>query len=355
MSKHISNNLRIKRKYLVWLKDAKGLSEASIDKAAAAISTYEVFLGKKDFRAFHPERARSFKRHLASRKNVRTGALLSQSSANGILREVKAFFKWLADQPNYASKIKHTDADYLSTDRKSERARRTTCWKPHPSPAQIIHLLERMPSNTTLQRRDRALIAFLFLTGSREGAAITLKIGHVDLVNACVQFDGSTVNTKFGKSFTTAFFPIGGGIEHIVRDWIAELKAEHLFSESDPLFPKTKVGVGASRRFEALGICREPWSSPSSAADIFKLAFREAGLPPFSPHRVRDTLAELAKDHCRTPEDYKAWSQNMGHDDVLTTFRSYGSVASGRQVELLGKFRKRGPIQDSDDDFNVIE
>ena len=39
MSKRANNNLRIKRKYLVWLKDARGLSEASIDKAAAATTT----------------------------------------------------------------------------------------------------------------------------------------------------------------------------------------------------------------------------------------------------------------------------------------------------------------------------
>lgn len=102
-------------------------------------------------------------------------------------------------------------------------------------------------------------------------------------------------------------------------------------------------------------ISREPWASPSSVAKIFKLAFKDAGLPPFSPHRVRDTLAELAKDHCRTPEDYKAWSQNMGHDDVLTTFRSYGSVATGRQIELLGKFRKRGAVPKHDDDFDVVD
>ena len=73
-----------------------------------------------------------------------------------------------------------------------------------------------------------------------------------------------------------------------------------------------------------------------------------AGLPPFSPHRVRDTVAELAKDHCSTPEDYKAWSQNMGHDDVMTTFSSYGSVSPGRQVELMGRFRRRGPLPDED-------
>ena len=52
------------------------------------------------------------------------------------------------------------------------------------------------------------------------------------------------------------------------------------------------VGVHASRKFAALGIAREPWSNPSSAARIFKQAFTDAGLSPFSPHRVRDTLVE---------------------------------------------------------------
>lgn len=272
-----------------------------------------------------------------------------------MLHEVRGFFKWLADQPGYKSKITHSDADYLSPDRKSENARRGSCWKPHPSPDNVHHLLKGMPTDNVVLRRDRALIAFLFLTGSREGAAITLRIGHVDLTNACVSFDGKSVSTKFGKTFTTAFYPIGDYAEQIVRNWIAELKTDHLFSESDPLLPKTNVGFGPSRHFEALGISREPWTNPSSAARIFKQAFKDAGLPLFSPHRVRDTLAELAKDHCRTPEDYKARSQNMGHDDVLTTFRSYGSVATGRQVELMGKYRKRGTSPSQDDDFNVIE
>ena len=332
-----------------------GLAETSIDKAAAAISTYERYLDGRDFRAFHSERARSFKRRLSSQKNERTGAKLSHGSINGVLRELKAFLNWLADQPGYKSRITHSDAKYFSPDNGSERARRNSCWKPHPSPKKIRRLLSQMQSDNVVQRRDRALIAFLFLSGSREGAAITLRIGNVDLANNCVHFDARSVNTKFGKTFTTAFFPIGGDVEKILCDWITELKADHLFSATDPLFPKTRVGVGPSRRFEAIGICREPWASPASAAKILKKAFEDAGLPPFSPHRVRDTLAELAKDHCRTPEDYKSWSQNMGHDDVLTTFRSYGSVATGRQIELMARFGKRGPLPSEEDDFDVIE
>jgi hypothetical protein len=38
---------------------------------------------------------------------------------------------------------------------------------------------------------------------------------------------------------------------------------------------------------------------------------------------------------CRTPEELKAWSQNLGHEDALTTLRSYGEVPSSRQAEII--------------------
>lgn len=348
MAKRNKDNMRIKRKYLVWRGDARGYSEATVNKAASAISQYDDWLAGKDFRAFHSERARAFKRHLGNLRNDRTGAPLSASTINGILRELKAFFYWLADQPGYKSRIHRADADYLTPDRKSENARRGSLWKPHPSPAQVGHLIACMPEDTVIERRNRALVAFLFLACSREGAAISLQIRHVDTINKCVQFDGRDVDTKFGKRFSTGFYPFGGILEAVVIGWITELKNDHLFAACDPLFPKTNVGVGTTRKFEALGILKEPWASPSSAAKIFKNAFVDAGLPPYSPHRVRDTVTELGNQHCRTPEDFKAWSQNMGHDDVLTTFRSYGSVAPGRQMELMKRFRTCGPLDDDD-------
>lgn len=349
MPKRNKDNLRIKRKYLIWRRDARGYSEATVGKSAAAISLYDDWLTGKDFRAFHSERARAFKRHLSNLRNERTGAPVSASTINGTLRELKAFFYWMADQGGYKSKINRADADYLTPDKKSENARRGSLWKPHPSPEQARHVIANMPTFTVIERRNRALVAFLFLACSREGAAISLQLRHIDLTNKCVQFDGRDVDTKFGKRFSTAFFPIGEDLEKVLTDWIGELKTDHLFASTDPLFPKTKVGVGPSGRFEALGILKERWASASSAAKIFKVAFSDAGLPPFPPHRVRDTVTELANCHCRTPEDFKAWSQNMGHEDVLTTFRSYGAVAPGRQMELMQRFRGRDFVVDEDD------
>ena len=60
-----------------------------------------------------------------------------------------------------------------------------------------------------------------------------------------------------------------------------------------------------------------------------------AGLPCFNPHSFRNTLARLGEQVCRTPEAFKAWSQNLGHEQVLTTFTSYGAVAPHRQAEIM--------------------
>ena len=39
---------------------------------------------------------------------------------------------------------------------------------------------------------------------------------------------------------------------------------------------------------------------------------------------------------CRTAEEFKAWSQNYGHNKVLTTLTSYETVPLSRQEELIG-------------------
>jgi len=68
---------------------------------------------------------------------------------------------------------------------------------------------------------------------------------------------------------------------------------------------------------------------------VFRKAFEGAGLPYFNPHSFRKTLAHLGETLCSSPEEFKAWSQNLGHDGVLTTFTSYGAVDARRQSELI--------------------
>jgi hypothetical protein len=68
---------------------------------------------------------------------------------------------------------------------------------------------------------------------------------------------------------------------------------------------------------------------------MYKQAFVAAGLPSFNPHCFRDALVQPGERLRTTPEQFKAWSQNIGHDRVLTTLTSYGKVSAARQAELI--------------------
>jgi len=94
------------------------------------------------------------------------------------------------------------------------------------------------------------------------------------------------------------------------------------------------------QQFEVAGLDRKHWSTASPIRTIFRNAFTAAGLPYFNPHSFRDTLVKYGEKICKTPEDFKAWSQNLGHEKVLTTFLSYGEVAYQRQGEIIRDFAK---------------
>ena len=128
--------------------------------------------------------------------------------------------------------------------------------------------------------------------------------------------------------------PVGDDIRALVRDWICYLRKELLFGLDDPLFPKTEVKLNAARKFEATGLCRQHWSKANPIRRIFRDAFERAGLPYFNPHSFRKTLDRLGETKCRTPEEFEAWSQNLRHEGVLTTFLSYGEVQPSRQSDI---------------------
>jgi hypothetical protein len=55
-----------------------------------------------------------------------------------------------------------------------------------------------------------------------------------------------------------------------------------------------------------------------------------------SPERILRAGSGQDKDPLLTAQ--VAWSQNLGHAKVLTTFLSYGEVACQRQVEIIQAF-----------------
>ena len=162
-----------------------------------------------------------------------------------------------------------------------------------------------------------------------------MSLRHVDENHKLVRQEPETVKTKFSKRIDTYFFPVGEDIEQILLDWIHELKNSQLYGNEAPLFPRTRLKHDENRDFKVAGLEPVHWQNAAAIRRIFRESFTAAGLPYFNPHLFRNTLTALGQHRCQTAEEFKAWSQNLGHESPLTTFTSYGKIDPHRQGELV--------------------
>jgi len=114
------------------------------------------------------------------------------------------------------------------------------------------------------------------------------------------------------------------------------------------------MGLGAAGGFEPQGLARQGWASTGPVRDIFRRGFAAAGLPYFNPHSFRDMMVRHVMSLDLSPEEMKSWSQNLGHEGVLTTFTSYGTVPAHRQGELIRALGKRENADGLQDDPEVM-
>jgi integrase len=335
MTKTNAQNERIKRAYCDYLGEALGRDEATIDRVMASIARFETSTRGKDFKRFHREQAVAFKRKLSEALNARTGERLSKSTVLSTVRDLRTFFLWLAREPGFRSHIDYGDADYFSLSDKDVAIARARRERDVPTLEQCQRSLAAMPAETVINSRDRALFALALITAARISALASFRLGNLNVEQGFIDQDARTVRTKAAKTFRTFFMPVDEHAHSIVADWATELEHHHLWAPTDPLFPKTRMGLDQQGGFAALGITRESWASGDRAREIIQGAFFAVGLPRFHPHSIRHALIRHAMSLDLSPEEMKAWSQNLGHTDVLTTFLSYGRVSTHRQGELI--------------------
>ena len=121
MRKYNAGNERLKRRYELYLREAKGQDEKSIDKVRAALVKFEECTKYKSFKAFHIEQARSFKDALSRAQNAYCKPL-SLTTTDATLRLVKGFFHWFAGQQGFKKVVTYADVEYFNNNRNDARA-----------------------------------------------------------------------------------------------------------------------------------------------------------------------------------------------------------------------------------------
>lgn len=327
-------NERIKRQFLDYRKHARQLSEKTLDREIAALERFDVWNGRKDFSRFRIEWAMGFRAHLEQAKGA-TGRPLGKSTTRAIMATMREFVLWLSQQDGFRSRVRAPDADYFRLSRRDEAEARAAPERAAPSIKQAKRALALMPASTPRELRDKAVFALLCLTGVRVAALTSFRIKHVNLTEQSVNQNPREVATKFGKHIDTFFTKGFPEAEAILAEWLAHLDNVELYSPDDPLFPATALNANANTGFYADGFDRRPWKTTEPVRKIVNEAFARADLPPYGPHAFRHMLARHISKTATSIAELVAASQNLGHTDVLTTLRSYGSISRERQRALI--------------------
>lgn len=325
MSEYNPLNERFKKQYEEALIHGAYRAKQTVNAAWKAINLFEEFTGRMDFTTFNTEQAKGFKRWLETQQNKK-GEPLSLSTVCSTLANVREFFKWLAMHPKCIRKVDARAAMYLRLSNNDERASRATRDAPVPTIDEIRRTLEKMPYETDVQKRDRAIIAFTALTAVRDDALVTMKIKNVDIEKREIWQNPRNVRTKNRKSITTFFMAFDPLWEEIFVEWYKHATQTLSFKDNDALFPKQLVKNNPEKlAFEAAGLSREHWANAQPVRDIFKKSFTNAILPYYIPHSFRKTLVLWAMENC-TQKQFKAISQNIGHENAMTTYNAYGKL-----------------------------
>ena len=327
-------NERLKKQYEDGLLHENYREQRTADAVWKAINLFEQYTGKNDFISFDTEQAKGFKRWLIKQENGKR-ELLSLSTVRSTLKILRDFFGWLAIHPQYIRKVDGHAAGYFRLSNNAERAGRATKELPVPSIEEVHKVLEAMPYHTDIEKRDRAVIAFAALTGVRDASLISLKMKDVDRVKKEVWQDPKHVKTKNRKAISTFFMPFDSLWQDIFMGWFDYAEHELGFKPDDPLFPKLEVKSNpATLQFEVAGLSREHWANAAAVIQIFHKGFTCAGLPYYNPHSFRKMLIIWAMENC-TQIEFKAISQNIGHEHAITTYNSYGKLNDHKRRSVI--------------------
>lgn len=340
MSEYNPVNEPVKKQYEEALLHGKYLDPKTVLAVWNNINLFEKFTDHADFKTFDVDQAKSFKAWLEKQKNQKD-ELLSLSTVRSTLKNIRDFFEWLAIHPQYVKKIDGRAIQYLRLSNNANRAARASRPKTPPTIEELEMALKAMPHGTDVEKRDRAIFAFVIITCVRDDALITLKIRDVDSANKTLWQDPKHVRTKGRKNIITRFLravmPLA---EDIVLEWIKYADEVLQLKPNDPLFPKTLVATNLeTMAFEALGLSKEHWANAQPVRDICKTAFQAVEIQYFNPHLFRNAVCKWGLKNLSTYE-YKALSQNLGHEHAMTTYNAYGNLTEDEQLEAISNIGK---------------
>lgn len=202
-----------------------------------------------------------------------------------------------------------------------------------------------------VQERDQAAMCFLFLSGMRVDAFVSLPVSCVDIARGYVQqLPGMGVRTKNRKAAITSLLAIPE-LTKVVKAWDEKIRGNYpddcmwyaaIDRGSDAIVYKNQASEGRRIRLD---------KGMKKICEI-------AGVRYLSPHKLRHGHAVFSLKRVKDMAGLKAVSQNMMHASVSITDGIYGIMRNDDVhdiVHSIGVDKELQPNNTQDDIDKAIK
>jgi integrase len=320
------NNWKLVRKYLEFRLSVDQLCEGSYRKEEVYTrylllwADDKTFLKAASIRPTLPE-------YLKTASLDETSKRLSPGYIKKILATARRFFSWLVDnQPGYKS-LKYSWIYTLKAKRLNDipKCQDTVTFEE-------ICQIARAPVNGLIEERIRAAAVFLYLSGMRIGAFVSLPISAVNIDERWIlQYPNLGVRTKNSKYAKTYLLNIPELLE-VVKAW--DEKVRTVLTDEGywfaPFSPDTcDIEI----------IAREVGNYRSCIArKNLKDWLNKVGLKYHSPHKFRHGHIQYGLAFSTSHADYKAVSLNVMHSNIQITDQFYSNIPDQEIMTRISGF-----------------
>jgi site-specific recombinase XerD len=224
------------------------------------------------------------------------------------LASMRSLFRTLVEHGDLAQ----NPADLLSAPRKAQRL-------PHVlKPAEVAELLDRIPADTALALRDRALFEMAYASGLRAEELVNLDVASLD-------FDAELVRVE-GKGSKTRIVPTGEPALRAVERYLQRARPALATPDGDDALFLSKSG----RRLSTSDVRRRLRVWVRRAAGVSTVG-------GVSPHALRHSFATHLLEG---GADLRVIQELLGHATISTT-QVYTRVESARLRSAYAKSHPR--------------
>ena len=267
--------------FMDYLSAEKGYSPNTLDSYAGDLNQFAEFLAEKrmtDTRKLSHHEVSAFNTFLSDVRGLSRNAVARKITA------VRSFMKYLERE----GILEEGSAEEVPTVKTVHKLPRTL------TRAEVEDILDKMPSKTPVQIRDRAVIELLYAGGMRVSELAGAKLADLNLKDGFIRVKGKGSKMRMVPVGSEARKWLGKYLEEIRPDWAKDLRPETLIITSRG-GPITRAAV---------------WKTVKKAVHTAGVAAN------VSPHTFRHSFATHMMEN---GADLRAVQEMLGHVDIATT------------------------------------